>query len=72
MKKNKGNKLASSLKMDAKKPFVAVLLIQTIYAGMFLVSKAAFNVGMNNFIFVFYRQAAATVFLVPLAIIFER
>lgn len=58
--------------MDAKKPFVAVLLIQTIYAGMFLVSKAAFNVGMNNFIFVFYRQAAATVFLVPLAIIFER
>lgn len=72
MKKNKGNKLASSLKMDAKKPFVAVLLIQTIYAGMFLVSKAAFNVGMNNFIFVFYRQAAATVFLVPIAIIFER
>ncbi|RVW85715.1 WAT1-related protein [Vitis vinifera] len=58
--------------MDAKKPFVAVLLIQTIYAGMFLVSKAAFNVGMNNFIFVFYRQAAATVFLVPIAIIFER
>ncbi|KAF8405881.1 hypothetical protein HHK36_007959 [Tetracentron sinense] len=58
--------------MEGKKPYLAVILIQSIYAGMFLLSKAAFNGGMNNFVFVFYRQAAATVFLVPLAIFFER
>ncbi|OMO55877.1 Drug/metabolite transporter [Corchorus capsularis] len=57
--------------MDKKKPYLAVILIQAIYAGMFLLSKAAFDGGMNNFIFVFYRQAAATVFLIPLAFFFE-
>ena len=57
--------------MDKKKPYLAVILIQSIYAGMFLLSKAAFDGGMNNFVFVFYRQAAATVFLIPLALFFE-
>ncbi|KAJ4969535.1 hypothetical protein NE237_016236 [Protea cynaroides] len=59
-------------KMEEKKPYFAVILIQLIYAGMFLFSKAAFNAGMNTFVFVFYRQAAATLFLLPVAIIFER
>ena len=58
--------------MEVKKAYVAVIVIQCLYAGMFLVSKAAFDVGMNSFVFVFYRQAAATVFLVPLAAYFER
>ncbi|XVE86605.1 hypothetical protein DITRI_Ditri18aG0047400 [Diplodiscus trichospermus] len=57
--------------MDKKKPYLAVILIQSIYAGMFLLSKAAFDGGMNNFVFVFYRQAAATIFLIPLAMFFE-
>ncbi|KAK9670553.1 hypothetical protein RND81_13G209100 [Saponaria officinalis] len=57
--------------MKLNKPFLVVFLIQTIYAGMFLFSKAAFNVGMNNFIFTFYRQAIATVFLAPFALFFE-
>ncbi|KAJ7956964.1 WAT1-related protein [Quillaja saponaria] len=54
-----------------KKAYLLVILIQTIYAGLFLLSKAAFDHGMNNFIFAFYRQAAATVFLAPLAFFFE-
>jgi hypothetical protein len=36
------------------------------------VSKAALDGGMNSFVFIFYRQAAATLLLVPLAIILER
>ncbi|GFY93894.1 nodulin MtN21 /EamA-like transporter family protein [Actinidia rufa] len=60
------------MEMEVKKAYVAVVVIQCLYAGMFLVSKAAFDVGMNSFVFVFYRQAAATVFLVPLAAFFER
>lgn len=38
---------------------------------MFLLSKAAFDHGMNNFVFVFYRQSAATIFLIPFALFFE-
>ncbi|KAE7998250.1 hypothetical protein FH972_002812 [Carpinus fangiana] len=57
--------------MDGKKPYLAGILIQAIYAGMFLLSKAAFNGGMNSFVFVFYRQAAGTIFLAPIAVFFE-
>lgn len=58
--------------MGGKKPYLAVLLIQMIYAGYFLLTKLAFDVGMNTCVFVFYRQAAATLFLVPVTIILER
>ncbi|KAG5155398.1 hypothetical protein JHK82_013367 [Glycine max] len=54
-----------------KKPYLVAILIEAIYAGMFLLSKAAFDHGMNNFIFVFYRQTAATLFLIPFAFFFE-
>lgn len=59
------------MKMEKKKPYLAIILIQSFYAGMYLVSKAAFDVGMNTFVFVFYRQAAATLFLAPIAAFFE-
>ncbi|XP_024028993.1 WAT1-related protein At5g64700 isoform X2 [Morus notabilis] len=54
-----------------KKTYVVVILIQAIYAGMHLLSKAAFGGGMNNFVFIFYRQATATAFLLPLALFLE-
>ncbi|KAF5745166.1 WAT1-related protein [Tripterygium wilfordii] len=57
--------------MDGKKPYLVVILVQSIYTGMFLLSKAAFNGGMNNFVFVFYRQAVSTIFLAPIALVFE-
>ncbi|XP_019415870.1 PREDICTED: WAT1-related protein At5g64700-like isoform X1 [Lupinus angustifolius] len=57
--------------MKGNKPYVVVFIIQAIYAAMFLLSKAAFDHGMNNFIFVFYRQAIATLFLLPFAFFFE-
>lgn len=56
---------------EGKKPYLVVILIQVIYAGMVLFMKAAFNGGMNTFIFVFYRQAAATIIITPLAVFFE-
>ncbi|KFK28160.1 hypothetical protein AALP_AA8G480300 [Arabis alpina] len=58
--------------METKKPYMVVIVIQVIYAVMFLISKAVFNGGMNTFVFVFYRQAFATIFLAPLAFFFER
>ncbi|WCJ31657.1 nodulin MtN21 /EamA-like transporter family protein [Euphorbia peplus] len=57
--------------MGERKAYIVVIIVQLIYTGMFLLSKAAFNVGMNNFVFVFYRQAFATLFLAPLSLFFE-
>ena len=59
--------------MDAtSKKAYGVAIIQLIYTGMYVVSKAAFNHGMSTYVFIFYRQAAATALLLPLAIILER
>ncbi|EAY72971.1 hypothetical protein OsI_00843 [Oryza sativa Indica Group] len=58
--------------MDSKTPYIVVIVVEVIYTGLYIISKAAFNQGMNTFIFSFYRQAAASVLLLPLAIILER
>ena len=58
--------------MDAKKPYVIAIVVQLIYAGMFVVSKAAFDHGMNTYVFIFYRQAAASLLLLPIALLLER
>lgn len=39
---------------------------------MFVVSKAAFNQGMNTYVFIFYRQAAGSILLLPLALLHQR
>ncbi|CAL9189573.1 unnamed protein product [Musa hybrid cultivar] len=58
--------------MAANKPYVAAVLIQLAYAGFYVISKAAFDKGMSTYVFIFYRQAAASVLLAPIAVIFER
>ncbi|KAF5749209.1 WAT1-related protein [Tripterygium wilfordii] len=58
--------------MKTQKPYIAMLFIQFIYAGMALFSKAAISKGMNPFVFVVYRQAFASVFLAPFAFFLER
>ncbi|CAI0428259.1 unnamed protein product [Linum tenue] len=62
---------STTAKLDDKKAYGAVVLIQLIYAGMFLLSKAAFDGGFNTAIFVFYRQAFAAAVVVPLALFLE-
>lgn len=65
--------LAGCLKcMETRKPYIAVLIIQLIYAGMALLSKAAIDQGMNTYVFVAYRQAFATIFLAPFAFFLDR
>ncbi|KAF8690799.1 hypothetical protein HU200_041189 [Digitaria exilis] len=54
------------------KPYIVAIIIQVIYAGMFIILKAAFNLGLNTFVFTFYCQAAATVLLLPIAVFRER
>jgi len=60
------------MEMESKKPYVIAIVVQLIYTGMFVVSKAAFNHGMNTYVFIFYRQAAASLLLLPIALVLER
>lgn len=53
-------------------PYLAMLFIQILYAGMALFSKASISNGMNPYVFVVYRQAFATLSLAPFAIFLER
>lgn len=54
------------------KPFFAVLFIQFGFAGMDILSKAALNEGMSNYVFVVYRHAVATIVMAPFAIVFDK
>lgn len=58
--------------MDEKKPYIIAIIIQVIYTGMFVINKAALDHGMNSFVFIFYRQGAASLLLLPIAVLFER
>ena len=51
------------------KAYAVAVAIQVILASTVLVSKAAFNRGLSPFVYIFYRMAAASLFLTPLAIL---
>ena len=58
--------------MSNKRVYLAVIIIRSIYAGMQIISKIAFNGGMSTYVFVVYRQAFATLLLAPIALLLER
>ncbi|KAJ4834166.1 hypothetical protein Tsubulata_004679 [Turnera subulata] len=64
--------LGCSNVMESHRPYLAMLLVQSVYAGMALFSKAAVAKGMNPFVFVVYRQAFASIALAPFALFLER
>lgn len=53
--------------MEKHKPYVAMIFIQFVYAGMALLSKAAISKGMSPYVFVVYRQLFASLALSPFA-----
>ncbi|KAK1429327.1 hypothetical protein QVD17_11534 [Tagetes erecta] len=61
-----------SVFFEKGKPFFAVIFIQFGFAGMDILSKAALNEGISNYVFVVYRHAVATVVMAPFALIFDR
>ncbi|XP_028758202.1 WAT1-related protein At2g37460 [Neltuma alba] len=54
------------------KPFLAVVFLQFGFAGMDVLSKAALNKGMSNYVFVVYRHAIAFVIITPFAVILDK
>ncbi|KAL5198920.1 hypothetical protein ABZP36_002432 [Zizania latifolia] len=57
--------------MGNGKVYATVVLIRLIYAGMHILTKAAFNEGASTTVFVFYRHAVAAAFLLPFAFFLE-
>ncbi|TVU25953.1 hypothetical protein EJB05_28476, partial [Eragrostis curvula] len=53
-------------------PYVIAIIMELIYTGAYVISKAALDKGINAFVFTFYRQAAASLLLLPVALVFER
>ncbi|WVZ05511.1 hypothetical protein V8G54_018857 [Vigna mungo] len=49
------------------KPFIGVVFLQFGYSGMDILSKAALNRGMSNYVFVVYRHVFAFVVMAPFA-----
>ncbi|XP_061339456.1 WAT1-related protein At2g37450-like isoform X2 [Gastrolobium bilobum] len=54
------------------KPLIAVVSLQFGYAIMDILSKAAMNKGMSNYVFVVYRHAVAFIVLAPFALVLEK
>ncbi|XP_004493899.1 WAT1-related protein At2g37450-like isoform X2 [Cicer arietinum] len=59
-------------RFDKLKPFIAVVFLQFGYAGMDVLSKAALNKGMSNYVLVVYRHAVAFIVIAPFALILEK
>ncbi|KAM0868676.1 hypothetical protein ACQ4PT_041164 [Festuca glaucescens] len=57
--------------MGNGKVYATIVLISLIYAGMHILTKAAFEEGMSTTVFVFYRHAVAAIFLAPFAFFLE-
>ncbi|CAD5186268.1 unnamed protein product [Musa acuminata subsp. malaccensis] len=58
--------------LEEYKPGLAMVAVQCIYAAMALSAKAAFTHGMSPMVFVVYRQAIASIVLLPINIITKR
>lgn len=54
------------------KPYAAMVFVQSMFAGMVLLSKASIAGGMNPYVFAAYRQALAAAALVPFAFYLDR
>ncbi|PWZ18395.1 WAT1-related protein [Zea mays] len=58
--------------MNDVKPYLAMVLLQVGFSGMYIVSVASLKRGMNHFVLVVYRNLVATVVMAPFALLFER
>lgn len=58
--------------LERAKPFLGVVFLQFGFAGMDVLTKAALNRGMSNYVFVVYRHAVATIVIAPFAILLDK
>ncbi|MED6121079.1 hypothetical protein PIB30_026702 [Stylosanthes scabra] len=58
--------------LERAKPFIGVIFLQFGFAGMDVLSKAALNKGMSNYVLVVYRHVVAFVVITPFALIIDK
>ncbi|KAL8524495.1 hypothetical protein ACS0TY_014184 [Phlomoides rotata] len=58
--------------LEKNKACLGMIIVQIVFTGMSMFSKAAIDKGMNPYIFVVYRQAFATITLAPFAYFLDR
>ncbi|WVZ73492.1 hypothetical protein U9M48_021792 [Paspalum notatum var. saurae] len=58
--------------MNDVKPYLAMILLQVGFAGMYIVAVASLKRGMSHFVLVVYRNLVATAVMAPFALWFER
>ncbi|XP_076897978.1 WAT1-related protein At2g37460-like [Bidens hawaiensis] len=71
MNKNMQSKKMSEIFTKGKSLFL-VIFLQFGFAGMDIISKVALNDGMNNYVFVVYRHAAAAIVMAPFVFFVDR
>ncbi|CAM0907605.1 unnamed protein product [Alopecurus aequalis] len=54
------------------KPYLAMVLLQVGFAGLYVVAVSSLKGGMSHFVLVVYRNIVATVVMTPFALYFER
>ncbi|KAM3244110.1 hypothetical protein ACQJBY_055806 [Aegilops geniculata] len=54
------------------KPYLAMVLLQVGFAGMYIIAVASLKGGMSHFVLVVYRNLVATAVMTPFALYFER
>ncbi|KAK7245240.1 hypothetical protein RIF29_40075 [Crotalaria pallida] len=57
---------------ERMKPFIGVVFLQFGFAGMDIITKAALNQGMSNYVLVVYRHVVAFFVIAPFAIILDK
>ncbi|RLM70043.1 hypothetical protein C2845_PM17G05020 [Panicum miliaceum] len=57
--------------MEEKKPYVSAIIVQVIYTGMSSSARQPLTRGSTP-VFIFYRQAASSLLLLPVAVFLER
>ncbi|KAJ3695921.1 hypothetical protein LUZ60_001298 [Juncus effusus] len=64
--------MTSAKAMNELKPYMAMVMMQIGYSGMFIVAVASLKKGMNHYILVVYRNLVAALVIAPFALYFER
>ncbi|KAI4982304.1 WAT1-related protein At1g44800-like [Hordeum vulgare subsp. vulgare] len=58
--------------LNDAKPYLAMVLLQVGFAGMYIIAVASLKRGMSHFVLVVYRNLVATAVMAPFALYFER
>ncbi|XP_039145172.1 WAT1-related protein At1g21890-like [Dioscorea cayenensis subsp. rotundata] len=64
--------MSLSKALSRVKPYLAMILLQVGFAGMYIISLASLKHGMNHYVLVVYRNIIAAAVIAPFALWFER